>query len=58
MITALPWVDGTLLARPNLVLAPDAKDSTGHTLLNTYLDESRPARAQIRQLITDALDKL
>jgi hypothetical protein len=58
VITALPWVDGTLLARPNLVLAPDAKDSSGHKLLNTYLDESRPARAQIRQLITDALDKL
>ncbi len=58
VINGLRWVDGTYLAVSNFSLATDAKDRSGHQLLATYLDEARPARAHIRQLITQALDAL
>lgn len=58
VINGLRRVDGTYLAVSNFPLERDAKDSSGHKLLGTYLDESRPARAHIRQLITQALDAL
>lgn len=58
VINSLPLAGNTYLPNPNLALAFDARAKSGHTLVNTYLDETRPARVQIRQLITDVLDKL
>ncbi len=58
VINGLRRVDGTYLAVSNFSLARDAKDASGHKLLDTYLDEARPARSHIRQLITQALDAL
>lgn len=58
VINGLRRVDGTMLPASNFPLVADAKDRSGHKLLSTYLDEARPARAHIRQLITQALDAL
>ncbi len=58
VINGLRRVDGTYLPVSNATLTLDSKDPSGHKLLDTYLDEARPLRAQIRQLITDALDAL
>jgi len=51
-------LDGTMLPASNFPLAADAKDRSGHKLLSTYLDEARPARAHILQLIRQGLDAL
>ena len=58
VINGLCRVDGTYLPVSNAALPLDKKDPSGHKLLDTYLDEVRPLRTQIRQLITDALDAL
>ncbi len=58
VIKGLRRVDGTYLPGSNVTLPLDSKDPSGHKLLDTYLDEARPLRTQIRQLITDALDAL
>lgn len=58
VINGLRRVDGTYLPVSNAKLALDGKDPSGHKLLDTYLDEARPLRTQIRQLITGALDAL
>ena len=58
VINGLRRVDGTYLPVSNATLSLDKKDPSGHKLLDTYLDEARPLRAQIRQLIADALDAL
>lgn len=58
VINGLRQADGTYLAVSNFNLAPDAKDRSGHKLLSTYLDEARPARAHILQLIRQGLDAL
>lgn len=58
VINGLRRVDGTYLPVSNASLALNGKDPSGHKLLDTYLDEARPLRAQIRQLITGALDAL
>ena len=58
VINGLRRVDGTFLPVSNATLPLNGKDPSGHKLLDTYLDEARPLRAQIRQLITDALDSL
>lgn len=58
VINGLRRVDGTYLAASNFSLARDAKDASGHKLLATYLDEARPARAHILQLIQQGLDAL
>lgn len=58
VINGLRRVDGTYLPVSNANLALNGKDPSGHKLLDTYLDEARPLRAQIRQLITGALDAL
>lgn len=58
VINGLRRVDGTYLPVSNVTLSLDSKDPSGHKLLDTYLDEARPLRAQIRQLIADALDAL
>jgi hypothetical protein len=58
VINGLRRVDGTYLPVSNATLPLNSKDLSGHKLLDTYLDEARPLRAQIRQLVTDALDAL
>ncbi len=58
VINGLRRVDGTYLPVSNATLSFDKKDPSGHKLLDTYLDEARPLRARIRQLVTDALDAL
>lgn len=58
VINGLRRVDGTYLPASNESLPLDRKDPSGHKLLDTYLDEARPLRARIRQLVTDALDAL
>ena len=58
VISGLRRVDGTYLPVSNATLPLNSKDLSGHKLLDTYLDEARPLRAQIRQLVTDALDAL
>ena len=58
VINGLRRVDGTYLPVSNATLSLDKKDPSGHKLLDTYLDEARPLRARIRQLVTDALDAL
>lgn len=58
VISGLRRVDGTYLPVSNATLPLNSKDPSGHKLLDTYLDQARPLRAQIRQLITDALDAL
>jgi len=58
VINGLRRVDGTYLPVSNATLPLDSKDPSGHKLLDTYLDEARPLRAQIRQFIADALDAL
>ena len=58
VINGLRRVDGTYLPVSNESLPLDRKDASGHKLLDTYLDEARPLRARIRQLVTDALDAL
>jgi hypothetical protein len=58
VINGLRRVDGTYLPVSNAPLPVDGKDPSGHKLLDTYLDEARPLRAQIRQLVTNALDAL
>lgn len=58
VINGLRRVDGTYLAVSNFPMAFEAKDRSGHKLLSTYLDEARPARAHILQLIQQGLDAL
>lgn len=58
VINGLRRVDGTYLPVSNFSMAVDAKDRSGHKLLDTYLDEARPARAHILELIQQALDAL
>jgi hypothetical protein len=58
VINGLRRVDGTYLPVSNESLPLDRKDPSGHKLLDTYLDEARPLRARVRQLVTDALDAL
>jgi hypothetical protein len=40
------------------VMQPSLTDPSGHRFVQTYLDEERPARAEIRRLIVAALDGL
>jgi hypothetical protein len=58
VINGLRRIDGTYMAAPNMSLPVSGKDRSGHKLLDTYLDETRPARAQVLQLVSQALDAL
>jgi hypothetical protein len=61
VINGLRLIDGTPIAPNTLsrdVMQPSLTDISGHRLVETYMDEARPARAEIRRLIVGALDAL
>lgn len=58
VINGLRRVDGTYMAASNVSLPIDGKDLSGHKLLESYLDDTRPVRAQVLKLVTQALDAL
>jgi hypothetical protein len=46
------------IADVNLTLVPSSSDPSGHTLVGTYLDGTRPGRAQTELLLTNAFSAL
>ena len=61
VIEAIRHVDGTAVPANTLDAASMPRstvDVSGHRLIETYLDPNRPARAAIKQAMSDAMDAL
>ena len=58
VINGMRLIGGGYGPASNVDLPFDSNDLSGHKMVDTYLDEARPARAQMRAHIIEALDAL